>query len=179
MAALRILVVGSINVDIVVLTERLPTPGETITGGTLLINHGGKGANQAVAARRLGADVRFIGCIGEDTFGPGLRQSMAVCPKDGAILGIYIALGAPIANYAQHDVAKLASVIDRVLEWDAIAPLDFELARAGKYAEAKEQTRSELTALKERLLDNRSTVEKEAREKSEEIARTSSFRCQE
>jgi len=72
----RILVVGSINVDIVVLTDRLPTPGETITGGTLLINHGGKGANQAVAARRLGADVRFIGCVGDDTFGPELRESM-------------------------------------------------------------------------------------------------------
>ena len=77
MTAPRILVVGSINMDIVALTERLPTPGETITGGTLLINHGGKGANQAVAARRLGADVRFIGCVGEDTFGPELRQSMA------------------------------------------------------------------------------------------------------
>ena len=76
MAAPRILVVGSINVDIVALTERLPTPGETVTGGTLLINHGGKGANQAVAARRLGADVRFIGCVGDDTFGPELRQSM-------------------------------------------------------------------------------------------------------
>jgi ribokinase len=76
-AAPRILVVGSINVDIVALTERLPTPGETVTGGTLLINHGGKGANQAVAARRLGADVRFIGCVGDDTFGPELRQSMA------------------------------------------------------------------------------------------------------
>jgi ribokinase len=69
--------VGSINVDIVALTARLPTPGETITGGTLLINHGGKGANQAVAARRLGADVRFIGCVGEDTFGLQLQQSMA------------------------------------------------------------------------------------------------------
>jgi ribokinase len=75
-AAPRILVVGSINVDIVAMTERLPTPGETVTGGTLLINHGGKGANQAVAARRLGADVRFIGCVGDDTFGPELRQSM-------------------------------------------------------------------------------------------------------
>ena len=77
MAAPRILVVGSINVDIVALVQRLPTPGETVTGGTLLINHGGKGANQAVAARRLGAEVRFIGCVGDDTFGPELRQGMA------------------------------------------------------------------------------------------------------
>src|SRR5262244_3896238 len=61
----------------VALVERLPTPGETVTGGTLLINHGGKGANQAVAARRLGADVRFIGCVGDDTFGPELRHDMA------------------------------------------------------------------------------------------------------
>ena len=77
MAAPRILVVGSINVDIVALVEHLPTPGETVTGGTLLINHGGKGANQAVAARRLGAEVRFIGCVGDDVFGTQLRQSMA------------------------------------------------------------------------------------------------------
>ena len=77
MAASRILVVGSINVDIVALVERLPTPGETVTGGTLLINHGGKGANQAVAARRLGAEVRFIGCVGDDTFGPELRRGIA------------------------------------------------------------------------------------------------------
>ncbi len=77
MAAPRILVVGSINVDIVALVQHLPTPGETVTGGTLLINHGGKGANQAVAARRLGAEVRFIGCVGDDTFGPELRQGMA------------------------------------------------------------------------------------------------------
>jgi len=76
-AAPRILVVGSINVDIVALVERLPTPGETVTGGTLLVNHGGKGANQAVAARRLGAEVRFIGCVGDDTFGPELRQGLA------------------------------------------------------------------------------------------------------
>ncbi len=78
MATPRILVVGSINVDIVALMERLPAPGETVTGGTLLINHGGKGANQAVAARRLGAEVRFIGCVGDDTFGQELRQSMAI-----------------------------------------------------------------------------------------------------
>ncbi len=77
MAPPRILVVGSINVDIVALTDHLPTPGETVTGGTLLINHGGKGANQAVAARRLGAEVHFIGCVGDDTFGQDLRASMA------------------------------------------------------------------------------------------------------
>lgn len=73
----RILVVGSANVDIVVTTRRLPAPGETVTGGTLLVNDGGKGANQAMAACRLGADVRFIGCVGDDTFGTAMRQRLA------------------------------------------------------------------------------------------------------
>lgn len=73
----RIVVVGSANVDIVVATERLPVPGETVLGGTLLINHGGKGANQAVAARRLGAEVHFIGCVGDDAFGTAMRQGLA------------------------------------------------------------------------------------------------------
>jgi ribokinase len=48
-----------------------------VSEGTLLVNHGGKGANQAVAARRLGADVRFIGCVGEDAAGRGIRQALA------------------------------------------------------------------------------------------------------
>ncbi len=56
---------------------RLPQPGETVTNGTLLVNHGGKGANQAVAARRLGADVRLIGCVGDDASGRALRAALA------------------------------------------------------------------------------------------------------
>ena len=62
----RITVVGSINLDIVAFTERLPQPGETLTGAELERVPGGKGANQAVAAARLGADVAFIGCVGDD-----------------------------------------------------------------------------------------------------------------
>ena len=73
----RILIVGSANVDFTVATARLPAPGETVTNGTLLVNHGGKGANQAVAARRLGADVRFVGCVGRDPSGAGLRAALA------------------------------------------------------------------------------------------------------
>jgi len=65
----RILVVGSANVDFVVAVDRLPGPGESVSEGTLLVTHGGKGANQAVAARRLGAAVRFLGCVGADASG--------------------------------------------------------------------------------------------------------------
>jgi ribokinase len=74
--ARRVLVVGSANVDFTVAAPRLPGVGETVTGGTLLVNHGGKGANQAVAARRLGAEVRFIGCVGDDTSGRDIRASL-------------------------------------------------------------------------------------------------------
>jgi ribokinase len=73
----RVLVVGSANVDFTVAVPRLPRRGETVSGGTLFVNHGGKGANQAVAARRLGADVRFIACVGDDPSGHGIRQALA------------------------------------------------------------------------------------------------------
>ncbi len=62
----RITVLGSVNLDLVASVERLPAPGETVTGATLHRYPGGKGANQALAARRLGADVSFIGQVGND-----------------------------------------------------------------------------------------------------------------
>ena len=73
----RVCVVGSANVDYTMALARLPEPGETVTDGTLLVNLGGKGANQAVAARRLGAEVRMIGCVGQDAGGDRLRESLA------------------------------------------------------------------------------------------------------
>jgi ribokinase len=65
----EVLVVGSVNVDLVVRVERLPAAGETVTGGTFAQHHGGKGANQAVAAARVGARVTFVGAVGDDAFG--------------------------------------------------------------------------------------------------------------
>jgi ribokinase len=73
----RVLVVGSANVDFKVALARLPQRGETVTNGTLLVNHGGKGANQAVAARRLGGDVRLLGCVGDDASGREVRAALA------------------------------------------------------------------------------------------------------
>jgi phosphoglycerate dehydrogenase-like enzyme len=63
---MRITVVGSINLDLVATAPRLPAPGETVTGATLSRHPGGKGANQALAARRLGAEVSLIGRVGDD-----------------------------------------------------------------------------------------------------------------
>ncbi len=65
----KIVVIGSSNTDMVIKSDRLPKPGETILGGEFMMAHGGKGANQAVAASRLGGDVTFICRIGSDIFG--------------------------------------------------------------------------------------------------------------
>ena len=66
---MSIVVVGSSNTDMVVQSAKLPAPGETVLGGDLLMNPGGKGANQAVAAAKLGGDVVFIARVGNDMFG--------------------------------------------------------------------------------------------------------------
>jgi ribokinase len=87
-AARRVLVVGSANVDFTVAASRLPGVGETVSGGTLLVNHGGKGANQAVAAARLGGEVRMTGCTGADDFGARLRAALAADGVDTGAVAI-------------------------------------------------------------------------------------------
>lgn len=75
-----ITVVGSSNSDLVVKVRRLPQPGETVIGGNLVAAGGGKGANQAVAARRLGAEVYFVARVGADLFG---EQALAAYRAEG------------------------------------------------------------------------------------------------
>jgi ribokinase len=76
----RIIVIGSSNTDMVIKTEKLPAPGETILGGKFLMNPGGKGANQAVAASRLGGKVTFISKRGNDMFG---NQAVGLLMREG------------------------------------------------------------------------------------------------
>ncbi len=71
-----ILVIGSLNADLVVRTPRFPAPGETISGEDLAIIPGGKGANQAVAVARQGVSVAMVGRVGSDSFGPALIQNL-------------------------------------------------------------------------------------------------------
>src|SRR5579862_8248340 len=71
MNSASIVVIGSTNTDMVIRADHLPAPGETILGGSFFMNPGGKGANQAVAAKRLGGDVTFIAKTGNDMFGEG------------------------------------------------------------------------------------------------------------
>ncbi len=71
-----VVVLGGINMDLVGATERMPAPGETVFGRSFHTAPGGKGANQAVAAARLGAEVRMVGRVGRDEFGPVLLEGM-------------------------------------------------------------------------------------------------------
>ena len=72
----RVAVVGSVNMDLVARADRVPAPGETVLGGDFTTIPGGKGANQAVAAARLGAQCHLIGAVGEDAFGAELRARL-------------------------------------------------------------------------------------------------------
>ncbi|WP_428657758.1 ribokinase [Runella sp.] len=132
----RILVIGSSNTDMVVKANKLPAPGETVIGGTFLMNPGGKGANQAVAAARLGADVTFVAKVGNDIFGKqaiqGFRQdkirtefvfSDAKNPSGVALIGvdeqgencIMVAPGANAHLLAYEVVQALESVSEAEL----------------------------------------------------------------
>jgi ribokinase len=121
MAAPRITVVGSINLDLVGRCERLPRPGETVSGATLARVAGGKGANQAVACARLGAEATMVGAVGRDSFAEealaGLREAdvtldLAVLDEPTGVALVYVdgageteIVVAPGANAALHDVA--------------------------------------------------------------------------
>lgn len=73
----KILVVGSTNMDLVMKVDRLPNAGETLLGSSFMTAHGGKGANQAVATARLGGEVWFVSCIGNDSFGHLQREGLS------------------------------------------------------------------------------------------------------
>lgn len=81
-------VVGSINLDIIATTDRLPTAGETVGGGVLQQQPGGKGANQAVAAARLGGSARMIGAVGADAQGRLMLESLSGAGVDTADVAV-------------------------------------------------------------------------------------------
>ena len=76
----KLTVIGSTNLDMIMQLERMPNPGETLLGGNYSTAPGGKGANQAVAAARAGAEVTFISCLGNDAIGDKALEDFA---KDG------------------------------------------------------------------------------------------------
>jgi ribokinase len=122
-------VLGSVNVDLVVAVERLPKPGETVTGGGVARHHGGKGANQAVAASRLGAAVEFVGAVGDDEFGRTEREALAA---EGVNVDRLVRLrGVPTGTALivvdrggenQITVASGANMAFGAQIWDGVAP---------------------------------------------------------
>lgn len=76
----KVFIVGSINTDLVITAPYFPQKGETLTGSDFFVAHGGKGANQAVAAARAGGNVYMCGCVGDDSFG---RDALASLKADG------------------------------------------------------------------------------------------------
>ena len=89
----KITVLGSLNMDISVTVPRLAGPGETVLGSAARLQPGGKGANQAVAAARLGASVRMAGCCGDDEFGGTLRSALEAAGVD--VTAVRILAGVP------------------------------------------------------------------------------------
>ena len=122
-----VLVIGSLNMDLVARCERLPERGQTIMGRDFFTAPGGKGANQAVAAARLGARVSMAGCVGRDAFGEalvaGLRDAAIrtddVVPVDGptgtALITIDAAGGNTIVVISGANLACDAALVDRAL----------------------------------------------------------------
>ncbi|MFQ6574192.1 ribokinase [Pseudomonas sp. UM16] len=96
----KVVVVGSLNMDLVARAQRLPRAGETLAGESFATVPGGKGANQAVAAARLGAPVAMIGNVGDDAYGQQMRQALldeqidcqgvAVCPGVSSGLALIV-----------------------------------------------------------------------------------------
>ncbi len=92
----KVVIVGSLNMDLVTRAPRLPRAGETLAGQSFVTVPGGKGANQAVAAARLGASVAMVGCVGDDAYGEQLRTALlaegidcqAVTRIDGESTGV-------------------------------------------------------------------------------------------
>ncbi len=125
----RITVIGSSNTDLVVTAARLPRPGETLLGGEFCRFHGGKGANQAVAAARAGGRVSFIGAHGDDDFGRAAKAALraedidvsAFRPKPGESSGIALIVLGGRERQNQIVVAKSAN--------DAISPADVDRVR--------------------------------------------------
>ncbi|WP_195653911.1 ribokinase [Bacteroides cellulosilyticus] len=114
----KIIVIGSSNIDMVVRTSHLPAPGETILGGEFFMNQGGKGANQAVAVKRLGGNLIFVAKLGNDILG---QQSVDYFKKEG-IDTKYITLDENSASGAnmllnEQDVDK---VVEEMCEGDIL-----------------------------------------------------------
>jgi ribokinase len=123
-----ILVIGSANADLMIAMPNLPKRGETVRGRDFMIAPGGKGANQAVAAARLGGDVGFIGCIGDDEFGEKLQKSLSESGVDTAHLSVASKVSTGVALILSEDSGENSIAIVAGAN-DLLLPTNIEAAR--------------------------------------------------
>ena len=107
----KVVVVGSLNMDLVARAQRLPRGGETLPGESFFTAPGGKGANQAVAAARLGASVAMIGNVGEDAYGQQLRRALEVEGIDCQGVGVCNGVSSGVALIVVDAASQNAIVI--------------------------------------------------------------------
>ena len=107
----NVVVVGSLNMDLVARAQRLPRGGETLVGESFVTVPGGKGANQAVAAARLGAKVAMVGCVGDDAYGQQLRQALADEQIDCQAVSIAAGVSSGVALIVVDAASQNAIVI--------------------------------------------------------------------
>ena len=137
----NIVVVGSANMDLVMRVKRFPKAGETLSGKNFMTAHGGKGANQAVAAARLGARVSFVGCVGEDAFGDFQRVGFAREGMDLSYLKIHPDLPTGTAIILVADSGENTIVVDPAAN-NGLSPED--IARLGACFSMADQVISQL-----------------------------------
>ena len=132
---LAVVVLGSINMDLVVRAPHLPRPGETLHGSDFLTVGGGKGANQATAAARLGASVQFIGAVGADDFG---TRRLAEMTTDGIDVSRIVRLkdfptGVALitVDNAGENTIVIAAGANMAVTPEAVAAFDFSKAQKG------------------------------------------------
>jgi ribokinase len=125
MSEAAVVVVGSVNADLVVSVRQLPRPGETVSGGTFARHGGGKGANQAVAAARLGARVAFVGAVGGDDLGDEALRELASEGVDvsGAarLEGVATGVAVIVVDERGENQIAVASGANAALTGDAVA----------------------------------------------------------
>lgn len=124
-----ITVFGSVNIDLVATAKRLPHPGETVAGSGFATTPGGKGANQALAARRAGADVRFAGAVGNDGFA---RQALALLGDSGVDMSLVRTVSGPTGTaviLVDADGENMITVIPGAN--GALTPTDAETSVTG------------------------------------------------
>lgn len=128
-----VVVVGSVNIDLVAEVSHLPSPGETILGSSLLTCPGGKGGNQAVAAQRVGARTALFAAVGDDVFGNGVRASIAAegvnVDDVSSVAGASTGMALIVVSTDGENTIVVTPGANALLDPTAVKPLsDLELA---------------------------------------------------